>query len=145
MAQNYLLIFLQMFVTLPLMSLWFCWCFTEQTSSLVFQRVACDAIHLIQYHNSMRSPDLLGLIFGGTDSSPHFRSRHFGSVCNCNMNFITSCLLVFLSCSVEACLLEVQSLSAFLLPINMLLCQTNPTSVSVCFLCEVTCTSPGMD
>ena len=48
------------------------------------------------------------------------------------MNFMTTCLLIFLSCSFEACLLEVQSLSALLLPINMLPCQYIPIIVSVC-------------
>ena len=93
----------------------------------------------------MKRPGLLCLIIESTQSFPHFHSRHFGSFCNCNMNFITSCLLKFLSCSGEACLLEVQSVSALLLPVNMFLCPYFTKIVRVCFLCEVTCTSPGRE
>ena len=62
----------------------------------------------------MRCPGLLCMMLESTHSFQHFRSRHPGSLCNCNMHLITRCLLIFLSCSFEACLLEVQSLSALL-------------------------------
>ena len=141
-ACNTLLIILQMLVTLPLMPFKFCRCFIEQTSSLVFQRVACDTIHLIQQCNLMRRPGLLCLIFERTHSFPLLQSRNFGSLCKCNMNYITSCSLKFLSCSFEACLLEVQSVSVLLLPANTLLCQYIPKIVSGCFHCDVPCASP---
>ena len=130
-ASNTMQIFLQVLVILPWMLLKFCRCFMEQTSSVVFQCVACDTVHLTQEHNLMRSPSLLCLMFESTHSFPHFRSRHFGSLCNCNMNFITSCLLVFLSCSFEACLVEVPSVSALVLPVNVWLCQHIPITESV--------------
>ena len=107
-------------------------CFTQQTLFLVFQCVACDTMHLC-------------LIFESTHSVQHFRSGHVDGLCNCTMNFITSCLPIFLSCPVKACLLEVQSRTALLMPLNMLLCQCIPIVVSVCFLCEVAGTSPGSD
>ena len=47
-ASNTLLVILQMLVTLPLMPTSPCRRFIEQPSSLVFQRAACDTIHLIQ-------------------------------------------------------------------------------------------------
>ena len=79
----------------------------------------------------MRPPGLLCLIFGSTRSLPHFGLRHVAGLCNCNMHFVTSFLLIFLSCSFEARLLEVQILSALLLPANLLLCQCIPIVVSV--------------
>ena len=90
-----------MLVILPLLSLKFCRCFTEQTASPIFQCVTSDTIHFIQQHNLMRRPGSLCLIFESTHSFPHFHSGPFGSLCNCNMNFITTCLLTFLSCSSE--------------------------------------------
>ena len=45
---------------------------------------------------------------------PH--RANFFSGCNCSMTFITSCSLIFLSCSFEVCVLEIQSVSALLLP-----------------------------
>ena len=119
-APNTLLILLQMLLIFPLKLLKFRRCFTEQTASLVFQCVACDTFHLIHLHNLMRSPSLVHLMFESTLSFPHIRSGHFGGLYNCNMNFTKRCLLVFLSCSFEACLSEVQSVSALLLPVNML-------------------------
>ena len=86
---------------------------------------------------------LLFLIFGNTHSLPHFRRRTYGCLCNCNMNFTTRCWFIFLSCYFEACLMEVQSVSALLLPGNMLLCEYRMLIGSVCFLCEVSCTCPG--
>ena len=68
---------------------------------------------------------------------PHSRFKHFGSLCNCNVNFITSCLLILLSCSFEACLLEVQSLFALLVPVDIMLCQYSPVIECVCFLFNV--------
>ena len=106
---NSLLIFLQMLMAFSLMPLKFCRCFFEQTPSLGFQRVACDTNHLIQQHSLMRSPGLHCLIFESTHSFPHFRSGHVGGLCNCDKNFITSCLPVHLSCSFQTCLLEVES------------------------------------
>ena len=50
--------------------------------------------------------------------------------------------LIFFSCSVEACLLKVQSYSA-VLPPRYMLCQQILVIVSVHFLCEGLCTSPG--
>ena len=65
------------FDVMPLLVLWF------------FQCVACDTIYLIQKHNLMRDPGVLG------------------GLCNCNMHFITSCLLTVLSRSFEACSLVI--------------------------------------
>ena len=45
-----------MFLILPLMSLSFCFWFTDQISSLDFQCVTCDTIHLVQCGGLMRSP-----------------------------------------------------------------------------------------
>ena len=53
-------------VTVPLMSLKLHRCFKEQTSSLVFQCVACDTVHFVQSYNLMRRPGLLCLIFEST-------------------------------------------------------------------------------
>ena len=89
----------------------------------------------------MRSRGSLCAIFKSAHSSKHFRSRLVRCLCNCNMNFITSCLVVFLSCSFEACLLKVQSVSALFTPIYALLCRHISVIMSVCFLCEVLCTS----
>ena len=55
-----------------LLPLKFCRCLIEQTSSLVFQCVACDTIHLIQYCN-LRRPGLLCLIFESTHPLWTFR------------------------------------------------------------------------
>ena len=76
---------------------------------------------------------------------PHFRSGHSGNLCNCNMNFITTCSVMFLSCPSEACMLEVQSVCALFPPVNMLFFQYLLMSVSFCFHCEVTCTSLGRE
>ena len=65
------------------------------------------------------------------DETSRFALLDFESLCNRSMKFITSYLLIFLSCSFEACLLEVQSMTAFLLPVNMLLCQFVAILVSV--------------
>ena len=81
------------------MSLELCICFTEQTSTLEFQCVVCDAIHLVQKYDTMRSPGLLCTLFKSIHPCQHFRSRHVRGLCNCHMNCITSCLLVFLSSS----------------------------------------------
>ena len=54
-----------------------------------------------------------------SDHRQAWKGGQFGSLCNCNMNFITSCLLLFLGCSFEACFLGVQSVSALLLPVNV--------------------------
>ena len=123
-ASNAMQMFLQMFVTLPLVPWKFCRCFTEQTSpSLVFQRVACDTIHHSQVPELMRCPGLLCFVFDSIHSFEHFRPGHFGGLCNCNMNFITNWLFTCSSCSFEACLLEVLSVSALFLPVNLLLCK----------------------
>ena len=142
MAWDALLVFLQMFLTLLSMPFKFCRCFTEQISSPVFQCVACDTVHLIQQHDSMKSPSLLCLVFPSTRSCQHLRFRQFRGLCNCNMNFIKNCLFIFLSCSFEAFWLEVQSVSALQPPVNMWLCQDIHVVASVSFLCELLCTSP---
>ena len=66
----------------------------------------------------MTRPRLLCLIFESIHSILHFRFRHSGILCKFKMNFITSCLLILLSCSFEACVLEVESVSALLLPVK---------------------------
>ena len=105
-APNSLLIFLQMLENFPLMPLKFNRCISEQPSSLDLQCIACDTIiHLIQLRKLIRRPSLLCLTFKSTRSFPHFRTKHCGSLCNCNMNDITSCL-IFLSCSFEACMMK---------------------------------------
>ena len=115
-----LLTFLQMLLTFTLK---FCQCLIEPTSSLVFQCVACDTFHLIQERNLVRRPSLLCLISETTHYLPRFHSGHFGSFCNCNMNFLTSCFLVLSSCPFEGLL--VGSSKRFL-PVNMLLSQYFP-------------------
>ena len=64
------------------MSLKFHIYFTAQTSSPVFQCVACDTIDLLQQHNGMRSPSLLCPTLKSTYSCQHFRSRHFRGPCS---------------------------------------------------------------
>ena len=137
MALNVSLVFLKMLSILPLMSLTFRTCFSEQTSSLSFQCVACDTV--------MRSPRLHCSLFGSTLYCQHFRSRHFRGPYNCNLNFNTSCLIMLLNCSFGAGLLKVQSVSASLSPIQMLFCHYHPMIVSVCLLREVLCVSFSSD
>ena len=136
-----LLVFLKIFLALLSMSLKFCIFFVEQITSLEFQCVACDFIHLARQNDLMRrdvqecsarcSRALIIAIF---------RSRHVRGSCNCNMNFIASRLLILLSCF--ACLLKVQLFSAFFSPENMSFCQQILVIVNVCFFCEVLCISP---
>ena len=57
-------------------------------------------------------PALNCLTFENTHYFAQFRSKHFGGLCNCNVSFITTCLLIFLRCFFEACLLEVHSVPA---------------------------------
>ena len=61
------------------------------------------------------------------------------------MTFITSCLLHILELLFRSFLLEVHSLAALLLWVNTLLCQYIPMNVSVCFIRQVSCTSPRRD
>ena len=91
----------------------------------------------------MKRPGLLNLFFESVYCCLHFRSGKIGGLYNCNMNFNTSAR--FLSCSFEACLLEVRSVPALHLPVNMLLCQYILIMVSVCCLCSVQCACPGRD
>ena len=90
----------------------------------------------------MKSPRLLCSLFEKTHSRLHFRSGHVRGPYHCNVSFITSCLLLFLSCSLQAGLLQVQSVFAFVLPKKMLLSQLVPITASVCLLCEVLRSSP---
>ena len=57
----------------------------------------------------MRRPRLLCSLFEAFVLASSPPSEHVRGPCNCKINFITSCLLVFLSCSFEAGLLKFQS------------------------------------
>ena len=99
------------------------WCLRSSSVASMSKLLHCfssasHATWFISYSNVTWCPVLHCLIFESLHSCLHFRCRHFGGLCKFSMNFITGCMLGFLSCSFEACLLEVQSVSAVLLPVT---------------------------